>query len=70
MNRAEFKVEITRKGYSSISAYADHLGIPRKRFFAHLKTGNFTQYEIKLFVADLCLSAERMYEIFFAAKVS
>ena len=70
MNQAEFKVEITRKGYSSLSAYADHVGIPRKRFFAHLKTGNFTQSEIALFAKDLCLTVHRMYEIFFAAKVS
>ena len=70
MNQAEFKVEITRKGYSSLSAYADHVGIPRKRFFAHLKTGNFTQSEIALFVNDLCMTVNRMFEIFFAAKVS
>jgi len=70
VNKAEFKVEITRKGYSSWSAYADHMCIPRKRFLAHLKTGNFTQFEIAQFVRDLKLSVERMFEIFFAEMVS
>ena len=70
MNKSEFMVEITRKGYSSLSSYADHIGIPRKRFFAHLKTGNFTQNEIALFVTDLNLTDNRICEIFFSAKVS
>jgi len=70
MDRNELKIEAIKSGLSSLSQLADSVGIPRKRFFSHLKTGNFTRDEIESIATKLTLSADRVIEIFFPQKVS
>ena len=70
MDRNELKIEAIKNGISSLSQLADCVGIPRKRFFSHLKTGNFTRDEIVAIAKRLSLSADRVIAIFFAEKVS
>lgn len=70
MNKDELRIEAIRNGIPSLSQLADHTGIPRKRFFAHLKTGNFTRDEIETLAVALSLSPDRVLEIFFPQKVS
>ena len=70
MDRNELKIEAIKGGFSSLSQLADNVGIPRKRFFSHLKSGNFTRDEIESIATTLTMSADRVIEIFFPQKVS
>lgn len=70
MNKDELRIEAIRNGLSSLSQLADRVGIPRKRFFSHLKTGNFTRDEIENIARELSLTAQRILDIFFPQKVA
>lgn len=70
MDKNELKIETIKHNISSLSKLADYVGIPRKRFFSHLKTGNFTRDEIVSISTYLSLSADRVIAIFFPEKVS
>lgn len=70
MNKDELKIEAIKHGIPSFKKLAEFVGIPLKRFYYHLKTGNFTREEILQIARALSLTSERIIDIFFVQKVS